>query len=421
MADIQNDLVKQQHDEAMNEVTEYYDNRPKSFDELYKRLGKWLFLPRTHYIDVVLASVMSNRYKDGSPLFTFIVSPSGDAKSTIVKALENLPGFKVKRLDRITKNTFATGMTNKMKGGKQVKVHDLGDDLKDTSTILLIPDLACMTSLRSEDKKEIWGTFRTLYDGDITKDTGTGVHTMYTNCHVTIIACSTTVLKSEILIHQHLGSRELIYEIPTNPKHNKEKMDKSRKNFKKRAEMKKDIQYLIQSFLAGKKFRDDIEIPDHIFELIENASEKLAMLRAHAPADYHSPYGELIEDVSPEVPVRLCEQLQLLYYSLHSLDDEYPDEKFVQIMERIVYSSSHSTRYKLYNYFEKHKSSILSVGDLHAIFKVGRKVISSQCEALVNIGVLKKDVREENVFGKTVDVSYYEWNSPEIRQGELKS
>jgi len=421
MTKLQDDLVKEQHEKGMRDLTEYYDKRPKSFQELFERLGKWLFLPRTDYIEVILATVISNQYKEGSPLFTFIMSPSGDAKSTIVKALEGLDGYKVKRLDRITKNTFATGMTVRKKGGKVEKLPDLGDQLKDTSTILLIPDLACMTSLRSEDKKEIWGTFRTLYDGDITKDTGSGVHTMYSNCHVTIVACSTTALKSEVLIHQHLGSRELIYETPTNKKHNKRKMQMSRKNFKRRAEMNKDIRYLIQSFLSGKKFNDDYDIPDHIFSKIEDASEKLSILRAHAPADYRSQYKELIEDVSPEVPVRLCEQLQLMYYSLHSLDPDYPDKNFLRIMERMVYSSSNAIRYKIYNYFEQHQKDYYTVGDLHVTFKVGRKPISGECEALVNIGVLDKDVREENVFGRIVDTSYYRWHEPRIEQKRVDS
>jgi hypothetical protein len=416
---MQDDLVKEQHERGMKELTEYYDNRPKSFKELYARLGKWLFLPRTHFIDVILATVISNQRVKGEPLFTFIVGPSGDGKSTIVRALKDLRGYKVKCLDRITKNTFATGMTVRRKSGKSEKVHDLGDDLADSSTILLIPDLACLTSLRSEDKKEVWATLRTLYDGDIYKDTGTGVHIAHTNCHVTIIGCSTTTLKSEILIHQHLGSRELMYEIPTKRSHNKEKMRKGRLNFRQAEEMEEDVKYLIQSFLAGKKLDMDMEVPDNIYENIEDAANKLSLLRAHAPVDYHSQYGELIEDVSPEVPVRLAKQLRLLYIALHSLDGNYDDKTFLTIMERIVYSSSNSIRYRLYEYFESNKDTMRSVSDLHESIKIGRKTISAQCEALVNIGILTKHVQEENHFGRTVDVSYYEWKGYPYKQSQF--
>jgi S-adenosylmethionine synthetase len=45
----------------------------------------------------------------------------------------------------------------------------------------------------------------------------------YTNCHVTIIAGTTPIIRNEFNVHMQLGTREIMYDIPPEPEHNIDK------------------------------------------------------------------------------------------------------------------------------------------------------------------------------------------------------
>jgi hypothetical protein len=228
-----------------------------TLQQVYDVIQKWLFFPLTERIDVILATVISLFY-EGNPLWLFIIGRSGDAKTEIVKALDGLKF--IRRIDQITANTFASGR-------KDAK--DLGSELTGRRTILLFTDLACLISLNKDEKKKIWSQFRTLYDGDIYKDTGSGCDKpKYQNCHVVVIACVTRVIKEEHHIHQQLGTRELLYDTNAEFTDNLSKMKQVYKNTGKREEMRTEIRDAIQGFILTHRFNTDITIPDDILDYI---------------------------------------------------------------------------------------------------------------------------------------------------------
>ena len=95
--------------------------------QVYATVQKWLYMPNTERIDVILAAVLSLFY-DGNPLWLFLIGQSGDGKTEIVQALHGLPF--VRKIDQLTANTFASGR----KGAK-----DLGSELTGNKTILALP------------------------------------------------------------------------------------------------------------------------------------------------------------------------------------------------------------------------------------------------------------------------------------------
>jgi hypothetical protein len=378
---------------------------PKTLDEVYTLIRKWLHITNTDFIDVILATAISNQYL-GKPLWMFLIGQSGDGKSEIVVSLDGIPN--VIRRDQITPNTLATGLV--YKGNK---VPDLGQQLQDSSHIIIFEDLASLITMNTDKKKEIWGQFRTLYDGRITKQTGSGVDTVYKGCHVTMIACATDALKNEVLIHQQLGSRELLYEIPRDSKKdNREKMNMSLKHFGKESDMKYDLMKAVQGFLHNKKFVPH-EVPSDIVEFMFNEALRLAILRAAAPHDWSSATGELHGKVSVEISTRLVQQMHLLYQSLKSLDEDYPIDKFKKIIENIVKTSSVQVRYDVLEFFETCQNDYYTITDLHRTLKYGRKSISAQCEVLWSLDILEKDIRPEEVgwegSKRYVDVAYYKY------------
>jgi hypothetical protein len=351
--------------------------------KVYETVQKWLYFPNTERIDIILAVTLSLFY-DGNPLWLFIIGRSGDAKTEIIRALEGLPF--IRKIDQLTANTFASGRKD---------VNDLGSELQNKRTILLFSDLACLISLNKDEKKKIWSQFRTLYDGDIYKDAGSGAQRKYQNCHVTVIACVTRVIKEEHHVHQQLGTRELLYDTDATPADNVSKMKRVTKNIGHRKLMRDEIKQDIHNFIKSHKFNNNIEVPKEILDFIYNECQKLTFLRATAPVDWYS--GELSGDADAEVPTRLSEQFIVLYKALKSLDANYPNNKFKKIINNIVKSSSHPVRYKLYNIFKKNPDRWFKISELMKMTKLGRKAVVSQCEILWNLNSVEKEIREELV------------------------
>jgi len=354
----------------------------RSLQDVYTTIEKWLYITDRNRLDVILATVLSNQ-KPGTPIWLFLVGNSGDTKSELINSLTTLPN--TIRIDQLTKNTLASGL----KGAK-----DLGSRLENKSTILLFADLASLTSLNKDEKKIIWGQFRTLYDGDIFKQTGSDINKAYTNCHVTIIAGTTPIIRNEFNVHMQLGTREIMYDISPEPEHNIDKMRMAWNNENYEQQMRTEIQNAIYGFWIHHKLKN-IEIPKDIEEFLYKESNRLSLLRATAQTDYK--HDELLNPVNPEVPTRALKIFKRLYVALKSLDDNYPDEKAKQIISHIVTSSGDKIRQQIIDIFKTDTDKEYSIPQLQQIMKMGRSKIKTECEILWNLGSLTKEIKEEHV------------------------
>lgn len=382
------------------------EEKNTTLKDVYTTTEKYLHVNDKNRIDLILATVLSNQL-EGTPIWMFIVGNSGDWKSAFARSLEGIEN--IKKIDQLTKNTLATGMKD---------TWDLGSELQNNSTILLFPDLASLTSMNTDEKNAIWGQFRSLYDGDIYKSTGGGVSKAYSDCHVTILACTTQAIRDEILIHAQLGTRELMYDTETDMTDNDFKMNMAWENEQYEIQMKTDIQNVVCNFLRTHKVKD-IEIPFKIKEFLKKESERLSILRATATIDRK--HRELINPVYPEVPTRLIKQLKRIYVSLKSLDEKYPDKKCKEIIKRIVNSSGNKVRQQILAVLKKDHKKKFKISEIHKSTKIGRFSIKGQLEILWNLDVITKEVIEERIGGywddisqivkggKIEEVSYYEY------------
>lgn len=373
---------------------------PKDLEDLYNKLEKWIYITDKRRIDLVMAAILSNQAKNTKPIWLFIIGESGDAKSEILGALKDFPG--AVPIDQITPNTLATGKTHKGK-----KVPDLGEELQDSSHILLFSDLASLKSLNAENKNEIWGQFRELYDGRINKRTGNDAKADYANCHVTLIACTTPDIKAEYAIHNQLGTREFSYDVQSSRSDDVKKMEMAMNHMEREAEMKKDLQEAVQSYIEHRKFNPKIIIEPKLKNWIMKKCKELAVFRASASWERAS--NELRGAVTIEVPTRLVQQMSLLYKSLMSLEADYPVENFKTIIENIVKSSGDTTRHTIFHFMKNYPEQPFKIQQLHEELNLGKNTLKKQCEALVWLGYLKRIVSEP------------EEGSPEYRRGLKKT
>jgi hypothetical protein len=361
----------------------------RTLEDVHKVFKKWMHIKDLNTIDLILATALSTVVL-GSPLWIIILAPSSSGKSEMLRSCTEIKRFKVKVIDEITANTLASGA--KKKNGEYVK--DLGYELQNTSTLLITPDMATLTSKNKDEKREIFAKFRELYDMFITLRNGNEVIKSYKDCHVTWIFAGVPKVRNEILMFSEIGTRELLYEEDTWTEQDRDMaMEKALENADNEKEMKEEISDTVSKFVASHVYKKNNEIPEEIKQFIKTEAKRLEILRASAQSDKRT--AELIDDVTPAEPLRSLKQFKKLFIALKSLDKDYPDEKAKQIIDKIVSSSCDPVRDKIMDMFINSDEGMdYTINDLCAEIRVGKFRVGKQCNVLWNMKFLEKDTRE---------------------------
>jgi len=162
---------------------------------------KWLTLPNTDVIDILCGAVVANRL-DGPPVFLVIVGPSGSGKSVFIESLNGLAG--IIPISKITPHTLLSGMKGREKQSLLMRL----DPKK--PHILTMKDLTTTLSQRSEDRNEILGQLREVYDGSFVAEWGTTERSEW-NGKMGLIVGSTGVYDALSKELSALGHRFLVY------------------------------------------------------------------------------------------------------------------------------------------------------------------------------------------------------------------
>lgn len=359
---------------------------PKTLEDVYEVFRKWLLIYDTDQIDLLLATALTNQ-KKGTPVWIVFIGDSGEGKSQLIRSLCLCNNTIVK--DDITSHTLASG-AKQGKTGKPVR--DLGQDLAGKSTIILTPDMASLSSKEKNEKRQIWAKLRELFDGYINRDTGNEVVRDYEDCHVTWIFGATPSVRSEILIHAELGTRELLYELNLPKNLDNALLDKAWDNETYEEDMKKEIQTVVYHFIESHKYNENISIPENMKEFCKQEATRMERLRATAPTDKMS--NEIISDVSIAKATRSSKQFKKLYFGFKSLKDNYKDKDIKRILTKIANSSGDPIRMKIMNYHEDNPDAFMTVTDYRKEFKIGYVSIKRQLSVLYNIGYLDLTIEE---------------------------
>ena len=132
-----------------------------------------------------------------------------------------------------------------------------------------------------------------------------------------MIGGSTPSIDTQIMIHQSLGTRELIYRTQGSLE-KKKLLKKITFNEKNENEMRMELRTSVQGFLLNHQYNENYEIDPDIETQIFNYSSYLSVMRVQADIDWQS--GEVNGEVIPEEPTRIFKQLKRMYISLMSLD-----------------------------------------------------------------------------------------------------
>lgn len=356
--------------------------------QLHKIYKENLYIEDTDRIDAVLAAALSSKLP-GISIWLIIVGPSGDLKSVQLNAIR---GEDVFVLHNLTSKTLVNGHRNK------INFPDLAPELD--GKIVIIPDMAQILKLPAVEKGELWGQLRDLYDGLAGKVSGMGSRAQYENLKVTLLAGSTPAIDGQILVHQDLGTRELVYRTSGNK--NKEKvMKKCFENEEYEEKINKELKEVTTKFLSQKKITRK-DIPKEVLDELMKIAIYTSNMRATAEFDSYT--SELRNFVYPEEPTRLSKQLKRYYICLKNLDKNYKDSDALRILWHIGKSSAFPLRIKIFEYLLE-KDEEISTSKIAEDLEMGKKTIFRECNILQSIGLVKCKWEETNY----PDKFYYYW------------
>jgi len=351
--------------------------------DLYSDL---LYIEDTNRIDIILATALSNKL-EGIPIWLILVGASGDMKSVQLNSIRTKDVY---LLHNLTSKSLVNGYKDKEEHP------DLAPELD--GKIIIIPDMAQILKLPTIEKAEIWGQLRDLYDGFAGKVSGMGSRQRYENIRTTLIAGSTPAIDGQILVHQDLGTRELLYRTLGNK--NKQKlMEKCFENEELEEKIKTILTEVTSSFLENTPVKR-IEINRECLEEIKKIAIFISYMRATAEIDSYS--NTLRNDVYPEEPSRISKQLKRIFICLKNLDKNYPDKTALKILWHLGKSSSFPIRNKIFETLINDNCEY-STSQISDMLHTGKSTSQRELGILWNMRLVNCRKEKTNFFDRTYD------------------
>jgi hypothetical protein len=368
-----------------------------TLEDVNKTFKKWLFLSDDTIIDVILATYLTNA-KEGTPVWIFIVDQSGETKTELLLPL--LQFKNVLLLDDITISGITSGKEN---------AQDLFSLINSGKTVIIIIDVATLSAKKKDDKNQIWAKFRNLFDGILSKVTGyTSKESL--NAHVTLIGGATPNFRSQYIINNQLGSRELLYTPTKRTEDLQKKLDKAMENDNYEIQMRKELKEVIRNFMKGRKlktFKWKKDSPETIRfnEFLNEQVSRLRITRATAEINYY--LSAIVGEINIETPTRVKKQLKRLAEGLISLDEHYNFNRVKAIIRNVVKSSGNQLRQEIMDIFDKQPTKFFTIADISRLTKTHKKLVTIQLNFLWKLNWLNKKTHNDIVGGRTIEMHYY--------------
>lgn len=136
--------------------------------ELKKNISLFQYFEDDTVLDAAIASIIATRIQYGQNIWFIIIGPSSGGKSQILRPLAMTDEKFIHRIDDLTENTFMSGANIGKGNGEPSLLLRIGE-----RGILVFSDLTMLFSKNTEAQTTILGQFRGIYDGEVTKHSGT--------------------------------------------------------------------------------------------------------------------------------------------------------------------------------------------------------------------------------------------------------
>lgn len=293
------DKIREQQAEMLRKA-ELEALDPISFEEMQAIFDRWMLIPDRHLIKYIVSCYCANELSQ-RPVWAIIVAPSGGGKTEVLNSLLSLS--KIYSISSLTPQTFLSGMPGAKDQSLLPKVN---------GQILLFKDWTVVLALQKDARAEIFGQFRDIYDGSMTKAYGNG-QTRTWKGKVSILAACTEAIDMNQQQYTHLGERFVFYR-PIMPDR-LEVAFRSLKNSSHQVEMTQALQNAVYAFIKGidfSKYQGTLpDLPEEASNELVNLAEFATKARSGVIRDFGYKKDVLFVP-TPEMPTRVLQQVSLI-------------------------------------------------------------------------------------------------------------
>lgn len=285
-------------------------------------------------IKLLCAAVIGTRLS-AQPIWLFLVAGSGGGKTEFILALSKVKGIYF--LSSLTKNTFISGQK---RAGKQTSLLKQ-DEMQDA--ILTFKDFTTVLTINKDEKQEIMGQLREIYDGSYKKGFGTGEAIEWTG-KIGLIAGVTSVIHSQRDWYAVMGERFIMYSLKQPGR-----IEATKRAFDNTGLMKQYQEEMQNAF--AKFLNDQLEIPEKLPKIEQDLEDEILKLsefttRARSIIEREKYAAKNIQFVhEKEMPTRFASQLRVIASALMVINKgEFLTDRDKNILYKLALDSIPSQR-----------------------------------------------------------------------------
>lgn len=311
--------------------------------DIKDEFSKYFFLKDKWALEMVLASLVGNMIIERDPLWLLVVGASSGGKTTLLAPCVGVP--RTYFIDDLTEKTLLSGF--KVKGKESSLLKQIG------SGMMIFSDFTSILAKNPTSRGEILTQLKLVYDGKITKYTGTGG--IPWEGKIGFAAGCTPDVYYALENSRSLGERFLYYwlEQPTN----EEIMAKQAEITISSKEITERMQELYASYYDNvRMFNNENEIPLKITKEHKARVHAAAIFCVNGKATIHTDFKTGRPDAIPNISGvgrdskifdTLLHTLQLMNCYEHDDRTIGVTDEMVQIVEKCAYSSINRERRRI--------------------------------------------------------------------------
>lgn len=279
--------------------------RVETLEHVHETYLNWLCLEKPdgtldiELIDLLLAFACDRKIA-GDPVWVFLIASSGGGKTELIRSLNK---WDVYPIDNLTKTALISGKidpeTREPIGGLAFNINE---------KVLTIKDFTWLLKKYREDRDEIFGEFRTMYDGELIVGYGNFAEPIKAKVNVGIVAGVTPVIDLYTSVQGVLGERFLKLRIDFDEE---KTVKRAFENQGKEESMREDLAISVNYYLRSLNFDIVPEIPQEMIDPLLKLAGFVAKMRTLVYTEWTEGRNEkiVVEDPAPEYGTRLLKQL----------------------------------------------------------------------------------------------------------------
>ena len=372
--------IIEKKEQSKEQQSKKYSGKGIDCKEVYKVFNKWLKLKSNNLIDVTIGCIIGNRFP-GDPIWLQLVGPSGCAKSVMCMALDCHRD--IEAIDTLTPATLISGSTMKDGGDPSLLPRLDGRHL-------VIKDFTTILEMQPSFRNEIFGIFRSVYDGHYAKPFGNGTFTRSGKSHFGFITGVTPAIELYTEGFTALGERFIRFNIFTDDIHDilKQIDENIELEYEQNLKMQSELKEVVYEVLDFNYDLKSIKINKKTLEIIRYLAIVIEIVRGTVPTERFT--KEITHKAIVALPTRSYVQMRkllagmMLFKGVREVDDH-----LIEIVKHVARSTIHISRenilHKLYTKSKKRDS--LELSEMSKILKLPTLTCQRTLEKLIALGV----------------------------------